>query len=118
MLLEDLIKTFSNEGDLVVDLTMGSGSSFASFINGKLFKESNEWIVVPYFADYHIINSLKFINPKNNSCYQVYLNNYKNSFAGIYALDPHVDFNNTKVRVLENVYETIVLQIMPRNVWS
>ena len=27
MLLEDLIKTFSNEGDLVVDLTMGSGST-------------------------------------------------------------------------------------------
>lgn len=26
-LLEDLIKTFSNEGDLVVDLTMGSGST-------------------------------------------------------------------------------------------
>ena len=24
---EDLIKTFSNEGDLVVDLTMGSGST-------------------------------------------------------------------------------------------
>ena len=27
MLLEDLVKTFSNEGDLVVDLTMGSGST-------------------------------------------------------------------------------------------
>lgn len=27
LLLEDLIKTFSNEGDLVVDLTMGSGST-------------------------------------------------------------------------------------------
>ncbi len=27
MLLEDLIKTFSNEGNLVVDLTMGSGST-------------------------------------------------------------------------------------------
>ena len=26
-LLEDLVKTFSNEGDLVVDLTMGSGST-------------------------------------------------------------------------------------------
>jgi len=26
-LLEDLIKTFSNENDLVVDLTMGSGST-------------------------------------------------------------------------------------------
>lgn len=27
LLLEDLIKTFSNEGDLIVDLTMGSGST-------------------------------------------------------------------------------------------
>jgi DNA modification methylase len=27
LLLEDLIKTFSNENDLVVDLTMGSGSA-------------------------------------------------------------------------------------------
>ena len=27
LLLEDLIKTFSNEGDIVVDLTMGSGST-------------------------------------------------------------------------------------------
>ena len=27
LLLEDLIKTFSNENDLVVDLTMGSGST-------------------------------------------------------------------------------------------
>ena len=26
-MLEDLIKTFSNEGNLVVDLTMGSGST-------------------------------------------------------------------------------------------
>jgi site-specific DNA-methyltransferase (adenine-specific) len=27
LLLEDLIKTFSNEGDLIIDLTMGSGST-------------------------------------------------------------------------------------------
>ena len=27
LLLEDLIKTFSNENDLIVDLTMGSGST-------------------------------------------------------------------------------------------
>ena len=30
LLLEDLIKTFSNEGDLVVDLTMGSGSTMVA----------------------------------------------------------------------------------------
>ncbi|HHU59471.1 TPA: site-specific DNA-methyltransferase, partial [bacterium] len=33
LLLEDLIKTFSNEGDLVVDLTMGSGSTGIACIN-------------------------------------------------------------------------------------
>ncbi len=33
LLLEDLIKTFSNEGNLVVDLTMGSGSTGVASIN-------------------------------------------------------------------------------------
>ena len=35
LLLEDLIKTFSNEGDLVCDLTMGSGSTGVACINTK-----------------------------------------------------------------------------------
>ena len=33
LLLEDLIKTFSNKGDLVVDLTIGSGSTAVACIN-------------------------------------------------------------------------------------
>ena len=33
LLLEDLVKTFSNEGDLVVDLTIGSGSTAVACIN-------------------------------------------------------------------------------------
>jgi len=33
LLLEDLIKTFSNENDLIVDLTMGSGSTGIACIN-------------------------------------------------------------------------------------
>ncbi|MBU8597347.1 site-specific DNA-methyltransferase [Alkalihalobacillus clausii] len=33
LLLEDLIKTFSNEGDTVVDLTIGSGSTAVAAIN-------------------------------------------------------------------------------------
>lgn len=33
LLLEDLIKTFSNEGDTVVDLTAGSGSTLVAAIN-------------------------------------------------------------------------------------
>lgn len=35
LLLENLIKTFSNEGDLVVDLTAGSGSTAVACINTK-----------------------------------------------------------------------------------
>jgi DNA modification methylase len=35
LLLEDLIKTFSNEGDTIVDLTMGSGSTGLACINTK-----------------------------------------------------------------------------------
>ena len=38
LLLEDLIKTFSNENDLVVDLTMGSGSTgVAALRTGRIF---------------------------------------------------------------------------------
>lgn len=33
LLLEDIIKTFSNEGDIVIDLTMGSGSTAVACIN-------------------------------------------------------------------------------------
>ena len=35
LLLEDLIKTFSNPKDLVVDLTMGSGSTGVACVNTK-----------------------------------------------------------------------------------
>jgi DNA modification methylase len=35
LLLEDLIKTFSNENNLVVDLTMGSGSTGVACVNTK-----------------------------------------------------------------------------------
>ena len=35
LLLEDLIKTFSNENDLVADLTMGSGSTGVACVNTK-----------------------------------------------------------------------------------
>ena len=35
LLLEDIVKTFSNENDLVVDLTMGSGSTAIACMNTK-----------------------------------------------------------------------------------
>lgn len=97
------------------DRKVTEGSSFATFINSYLFKESDEWIVIPYFSDYHLINSLKFINPKNNQVYQVYLNNFRLSFSGVYALSPRLDFNQDKVRIIENLYECMVLHNYAKN---
>ena len=91
------------------DLKAKEGSCFATFINSYLFKESKEWIVIPFFSDYHIVNSLKFINPKNNNVYQVYIDNYRISYAGIYNLNPEMDYTTEKVRLLESLYQSLVL---------
>lgn len=49
-LLEDLIKTFSNEGDTVVDLTMGSGSTGVAAAN-----TGRKFIGIELDADYYEI---------------------------------------------------------------
>lgn len=49
-LLEDLIKTFSNEGDTVVDLTMGSGSTGVAAAN-----TGRKFIGIELDADYYDI---------------------------------------------------------------
>ena len=50
LLLEDLIKTFSNENDLVVDLTAGSGSTGLACINTNRkyiqFEKENEYFEI------------------------------------------------------------------------
>jgi site-specific DNA-methyltransferase (adenine-specific) len=55
-LLEDLIKTFSNEGDLVVDLTAGSGSTAIAAL-----KTDRKYIVIEKEVEYYdtIINRIK-----------------------------------------------------------
>lgn len=50
LLLEDLIKTFSNEGDTVVDLTMGSGSTGVAAAN-----TGRKFIGIELDADYYEI---------------------------------------------------------------
>ena len=56
LLLEDLIKTFSNEGDLIVDLTMGSGSC------GVASKNTNRNFIGIEMDDKHFDTAEKRIN--------------------------------------------------------
>ena len=61
LLLEDLIKTFSNENDLVVDLTMGSGSTAIASINtGRFFigieKDEGYYNIAKKRIDEHMKN--------------------------------------------------------------
>lgn len=64
LLLEDLIKTFSNENDLVVDLTMGSGST------GVACKNTNRnFIGIEKYDNYFniAVNRIKGTKPKPNN---------------------------------------------------
>jgi len=54
LLLEDLIKTFSNEGDLVVDLTAGSGSTAVAGINTK-----RKYIIIEKEEKYYEISKCR-----------------------------------------------------------
>jgi site-specific DNA-methyltransferase (adenine-specific) len=67
LLLEDLIKTFSNEGNLVVDLTMGSGST------GVACKNTNRrFIGIEQDENYYNISKERihrYIKPKQEEFY-------------------------------------------------
>ena len=58
-LLEDLIKTFSNEGDTVVDLTMGSGSTGVACLN-----TNRRFIGIELDEDYYDIATNRIKNHK------------------------------------------------------
>ena len=89
--------------------TQTTSTLYSDFIKNHLFKESNEWVVIPYFVDFHRVGAIKFINPKDNTFYLLELVNSKFSFAGIYRLPWNIDFTNTKIRISEN--ENISLQL-------
>jgi site-specific DNA-methyltransferase (adenine-specific) len=66
LLLEDLIKTFSNENDLVVDLTMGSGSTGVACVNTNrdfIGIEMNDQIGL------QVVNSTARMNTKDFEVY-------------------------------------------------
>ena len=77
-------------------------SEYSDFINNHLIKDCNEWVVIPYFSDYHEVGALKFINPKDNTYYFLKLNDCKFSYAGLFSLNPAINFVNDKVRILED----------------
>ena len=64
LLLEDLIKTFSNENDLVVDLTAGSFSTGVACVN-----TNRNFIGIEQDEDYFNIGKKRIENAKNNLFY-------------------------------------------------
>lgn len=60
LLLEDLIKTFSNEGDTVVDLTAGSGSTAVACVNTK-----RNFIAIEKSAEYVEIANRRILTAVN-----------------------------------------------------
>lgn len=66
LLLEDLIKTFSNEGDLVVDLTIGSGSTAIACIN-----TNRNYIGFELDNTYYNITNERIKNHKTKICNKI-----------------------------------------------
>lgn len=66
LLLEDLIKTFSNEGDYVVDLTAGSGSTAVACINANrnftVIEQKPEYVEI---ANKRIADAIKTKQPED-----------------------------------------------------
>lgn len=102
---EQHIKQYPDEKSIKVDQSL----LFGDFINNHLFSESKEWVVIPYFADFHIVSALKFINPKDDTYYIIYLEDSKLNYSGIYTLDGKFNFANTKIRILESELEALTL---------
>jgi hypothetical protein len=88
-------------------LKVDTNLAFSDFINNHLFSDSKEWVVIPYFSDFHIVSSLKFINPHDDTYYFIRLENDKLNFAGIYSMHPYTNFSATKIRVIETIEDAI-----------
>ena len=67
LLLEDLIKTFSNKNDLVVDLTMGSGSTGVACIN-----TGRNFIGIEKDGNYFEIANKRVDEAKNKQKYKIF----------------------------------------------
>jgi site-specific DNA-methyltransferase (adenine-specific) len=68
LLLEDLIKTFSNENDLVVDLTMGSGSTGVACVN-----TNRSFIGIEMDSNYFEISTNRINQAKTDEYYSLKL---------------------------------------------
>lgn len=99
-------------------LKIDNSLPFNDFINNHLFVESKEWVVIPYFADFHIVSGLKFINPHDDTYYISYLEESKLNYAGIYTIDGKFNFAATKIRILESDIEALTLSSYVKRMMS
>lgn len=75
-----------------------------------LYKDSDEWVVIPFFTNFHKVSALHIINPSTNEVHRVNLDNSKVSYSGLFSLNCNtIDFLSSKIRLLESSEEALVL---------
>lgn len=93
-------------------------AQFSDFINNHLFSESKEWVVIPYFSDFHVVSALKFINPHDDSYYFIRLEDTKLSFAGVYTIPGKINYSGTKIRLLESIEDAAILSSYAKKLFT
>lgn len=93
-------------------------SQFSDFINNHLFSESKEWVIIPYFSDFHVVSALKFINPHDDSYYFIKLEDAKLGFAGVYTIPGKINYSSTKLRLLESIEDATILSSYAKKLFT
>jgi hypothetical protein len=96
--------------DVETDLSSDINHIYTDFMSKHLFKDSDQWIVVPYFGDYHYVNSLKIINPATEEEFTLQIANSRLGYAGLYNLSPKINFLSKKIRLFaDNIGEMLTM---------
>lgn len=70
--------------------------------------DSDAWIVIPYFSNFHKLSFLKIINPTTNEVHFFYIDDTKLAYAGLYSLPRFIN-TNSKIRLVEDTSTAAIL---------
>lgn len=113
--LDQILKFIANPAaskleEVVESIEIDASSEFSEFISKHLYKDSDQWVVVPYFGDYHYVSSLKIINPATEEEFNLKIADSRLGYAGLYNLSPKINFIGTKIRLFaDNIADTMTL---------